>query len=83
MRLIRESGRSPAAVAQELDLTPSSVRQWVKQAEIDEGHGPPCVLTTAEREELSRLRRENRVLRQERGMLKNAAAGSTDHRNAA
>ena len=74
VRLVRESGRSPAAVAEELDLTPSAVRQWVKQAEIDEGHGPPGALTTAEREELTRLRRENRILRQEREVLKKAAA---------
>jgi transposase len=61
-------------VAEELDLTPSAVRQWVKQAEIDKGHGPPGALTTAEREELTRLRKENRILRQEREVLKKAAA---------
>lgn len=74
VRLVRDSGRSPAAVAKELDLTPSAVRQWVKQAAIDEGHGPPGALTTAEKEELSRLRKENRILRQEREVLKKAAA---------
>ena len=74
VRLVRESGRSPNAVAAELGLTASSVRQWVRQAEIDAGQGPPGALTTAEREELTRLRREVRMLRQEREVLKKATA---------
>jgi transposase len=74
VRLVRESGRSPSAVAAELDLSSTAVRQWLKQAEVDEGHGPAGALTTAEREELTRLRRENRVLRQEREVLKKCAA---------
>ncbi len=74
VRLVRESGSSPSAVAVELDLSASAVRQWVKQAEVDEGHGPPGALTTAEREELTRLRREVRTLRAERAVLKKATA---------
>jgi transposase len=74
VRLIRESGRSAQVVAAELGLTPSAVRQWVRQAEVDKGRGPPGALTTAEREELSKLRRECRILRAERDILKKAAA---------
>ena len=74
VELVRESGRSVGDLAVELGLTPSSVRQWVKQAEIDDGQGPPGALTTAEREELSRLRREVRNLRAERDILKKATA---------
>jgi transposase len=74
VRLLRDSGRTPHEVAAELDLTESAIRQWVKQAEIDEGRGPPGALTTAEREELTRLRREVRMLRAERDVLKKATA---------
>lgn len=48
------------------------MRAWVKQADIDEGHRDG--LTSAEREELVQLRRENRVLREERDILKRATA---------
>jgi transposase len=48
------------------------VRRWLAQADIDEGRRDG--LTSVEREELSRLRRENRVLREERDILKKAAA---------
>ena len=61
-----------AEVARDLDLTESSVRRWVAQAEIDAGRREG--LTTDERAELSRLRRENRVLREERDILKRATA---------
>ncbi len=62
--LCRNSGKSMAEVARDLDLTESSVRRWVSQAEIDAGRREG--LTTGERAELTRLRRENRVLREER-----------------
>ncbi len=74
VRLVRESGKSIAVVAQELDLTESAVRAWVRQAGIDTGHGPAGSLTTEEREELGRLRREVRTLRMERDILKKATA---------
>lgn len=74
VRLIRDSGRSIGEVAKDLDLTESAVRHWVKQAEIDEGRGPEGALTTDERKELQQLRRENKTLRQEREILKKAAA---------
>ena len=60
-------------VARDLDLTESALRNWIKQAAIDEGDGPEGALTTEEKEELRRLRRENKVLRMERDFLKKAA----------
>ena len=65
VELIRKSGKSINVVAKELDLTETAVRAWVRQAEIDAGRGPAGALTTEEREELSRLRRENQRLRME------------------
>jgi transposase len=59
-------------VARDLDLTEAAVRAWVKQTDIDDGRREG--LTTAEREELARLRREVRVLREERDILKRATA---------
>jgi transposase len=70
--LVRQPGNTPASVARDLDLTESAVRGWVHQAEIDGGGRER--LTSAEREELSRLRKENRVLREERDILKRATA---------
>ena len=72
VRLAREVG-SIAQVARDLDLTDSALRLWVKQATIDEGNGPEGALTTEEKEELRRLRRENRTLKEERDFLKKAA----------
>jgi len=59
-------------VADELDLTATTLRTWVRRAEADAGERQD-VLTTEERQELSRLRRENKQLRQEREILKAAA----------
>ena len=73
VRLVREVG-SVRQVARDLDLTETALRHWVKQAEIDEGAGPEGVLTTEEKEELRRLRRENHTLNMERDFLKKAAA---------
>jgi transposase len=70
VELCRTSGRSIRAVARDLGLTETAVRRWVAQAEIDAGRRDG--LTTAEREELSRLRKEVRVLREERDVLKRA-----------
>jgi transposase len=72
VELIRSSGKSIGEVCRDLDLTETAVRRWVQQAEIDAGKRPG--LTTAEREELARLRREVLVLREEREILKKAAA---------
>lgn len=70
--LIESSGKSINEVCRELDLTETAVRRWVKQAHIDDGKAPG--LTSDERAELARLRRENRVLREEREILRKAAA---------
>lgn len=74
VELVRTSGKGVNEVARDLDLTASSLRSWVKQAEIDVGRGAPGQLTSAEIEELRRLRKENRILLQEREILKKAAA---------
>jgi len=71
VRLVRDSGKSIGAVARELDLAETAVRRWVQQVEVDAGRVTPGALTTEEREELGRLRRENRTLRMERDILKN------------
>ena len=70
VELCRTSGQSITEVARNLGLAVTAVRRWVAQAEVDAGEREG--LTTAEREELSRLRRENRVLREERDILKRA-----------
>jgi transposase len=72
VELVR-SGRSPEELAKEFEPSGLSIRSWVKQADLDEG-GREDGLTTAEREELNRLRRENRQLREEREILAKAAA---------
>jgi transposase len=74
VRLIRESGKTVAEIARDLDLSESAVRNWLTQAEIDEGRGCQGELTTAERQELQRLRRENKQLQMEREILKNPRA---------
>jgi len=72
VELCRTGDRSIAAVARDLDLSETGLRRWVAQAEIDAGERTG--LTSAEREELTRLRRENRTLREERDILKRATA---------
>jgi transposase len=74
VRLARGSERSIPALATDLGVSPEALRKWLRQAEADEGRGQPGDLTTDEREELRRLRRENHVLKQEREILKKAAA---------
>ena len=71
--LIRSSGKSVPQVCRgrDLDLAESVVRRWLAQADIDDGRREG--LTTAEHEELTRLRKEVRVLREEREILKKAA----------
>lgn len=70
--MYRTTEKSVAHIARELDLTESAVQRWVTQAEVDEGKRDG--LTTTEREELAYLRRENRILREERDILKRATA---------
>ena len=66
-------GRTPKELAREFEPTAQSIRNWVAQSERNAGRGNGG-LTTAEREELNRLRRENRQLRLEREILSKAAA---------
>ena len=72
VRLVRE-GRSPESLAREFEPTSQAIRKWVRQAELDEGKRTDG-LTTNEREELVRLRRENARLQEEREILSKAAA---------
>ena len=70
--LVRE-GRTPEELARQFEPTAQAIRNWVAQADRDEGRREDG-LTTTEREELQRLRRENERLREEREILKKAAA---------
>ena len=72
VELVR-SGRSPEELAREFEPSAQSIRNWFGQADQDKSRGDGG-LTSGEREELPRLRRENRQLRQEREMLARAAA---------
>ena len=77
-RLVLDEGKTIGAVARELDLTPSSLGNWVRQARADRTKGKTG-LTTEERTELATLRKENRQLRMERDILKKAAAFFATH----
>lgn len=70
---LARAGRSIDQLAREFEPSANAIRKWVKQAARDEGLRSDG-LTTAERDELNRLRRENRVLREEREILSKAAA---------
>ena len=78
VRLVLDDGKTVGAVARDLDLTETALREWVKRARADRTQGRTG-LTTAEREELARLRKENRELRTEREILKKAAAFFAKH----
>ena len=72
VELCRTSDKPLSQICRDLDLVETVVRRWIAQADIDAGKREG--LTTSEREELTRLRRENRVLREERDILKRATA---------
>ena len=72
VRLLRSSGRPIPQLARELGVSEQSLRNWSRQVDVDDGKAPG--LTTDEREELRRLRREVKTLTEEREILKKAAA---------
>ncbi|MFE0151802.1 transposase [Nonomuraea sp. NPDC059007] len=72
VELCQRGDRSVGQVAKDFDLTETAVRQWVRQAEVNNGQRDG--LTSSEREELAALRRENRRLRQDVDVLKRATA---------
>jgi len=72
--LCQRGDRSVGQVARDFDLTETAVREWVKQAERDAGTRQDGGLTSAERKELAELRRENRRLREDVGILQRATA---------
>ncbi len=72
VRLVREGGRTPEDLARDLGCTGQTIRNWLKQADLDAGRRHDG-LTTSERDELRRLRSEVRTLRMERDLLKKAA----------
>lgn len=72
VRIYRDSGRGLKSVCTDLGISLETLRKWVNQAQVDAG--TRSGLTTEERAELTRLRRENRTLRMERDLLKRAAA---------
>ena len=74
VKLIRTSGKGPGVVARELGLTETSVRAWLRQADIDEKKDPLGPLTSEERAENTRLRRELKTMTMERDFLRKAAA---------
>jgi transposase len=73
IELVCISSKSQREIAEDLGVSDVTLRSWVKQAERDEGKRPDG-LSTDEREELARLRRENQTLRMEREILKKGAA---------
>ena len=72
VELLRRSGKSVPQLAAELGVSPQSLRNWSRQIDVDEGRAEG--LTSDEREELRRLRRELKVVTEEREILKKAAA---------
>ena len=73
IRLVRSSGKPAAEIARRLEVSTETLRLWVRQADIDAGRRQDG-LTTEETEEMRRLRREVRTLREEREILIKAAA---------
>ena len=78
VRLVLDEGKTAGAVARELDLTESALRLWVRQARAERTRGRSGLLKE-EREELTRLRKENRELRMEHDILKKASALFAKH----
>ena len=72
VRLVEQSDKTIAEISRDLDISETSIRKWVAQARLDSGKDEG--LTTAERDELKRLRKEVKTLRMEREILKKATA---------
>jgi transposase len=73
LEMVEKEGREPADLAREFGVTASTIWKWVRQAELDTGKRTDG-MKTDEKEELARLRRENARLKEERDILKKAAA---------
>jgi transposase len=78
VRLVLDEGKTIGAVSRELDLTASALANWVKQARAERTQGKSGLMKE-EREELTRLRKENRELRIERDLLKKVSALFAKH----
>jgi transposase len=74
VRLVTTGAKTIAAVTEDLDLTETALRDWVRRAEADENKGPPSTLTTTERSELIELRKRVKRAEMERDILKKAVA---------
>lgn len=74
VQIVLQSGKPISQIAKELGLTESALRKWVKQAQIDQVAAPNSALTSEERQELNRLRRDVKRLQMERDFLKKTAA---------
>lgn len=74
VKIVRTSGKSVGQVAREMGLTETALRNWVRQDEVDRERDPRGPLTTDERAELARLRKELKRVEMERDFLKKAAA---------
>lgn len=72
IQLSQSPGYAIAIVAKDLGISENNLRNWIKQASVDAGNGPSGALTTAEKQELAALRRENKELRMEREILRKA-----------
>lgn len=70
VRLVEQTGKTMAEVERDLGLPRSLVSLWVRQARTDAGKGPPGALTTSEKAELTKLRKQVRELEMERALLK-------------
>lgn len=74
VRIVEQSDKPISQIAPELGVSESALRKWVNQAKIDQQGSPEGSLTTAERQELMQLRRDNKRLQMERDFIKKAAA---------
>src|SRR5258708_5298610 len=74
VRLVLKEGQTAAQVARDLGVVDSVLHNWGRQAKVDRGMGPAGALTSDEREELSKLRKENRILTEEKEILRKATA---------